>query len=32
LIRFVTHLNVSRAQCEQALDGLRAICTSRVGG
>jgi threonine aldolase len=31
LIRFVTHLNVSRAQCEQALDGLRTICASRLG-
>jgi threonine aldolase len=29
-IRFVTHLNVSRAQCEQALDRLRTICAPRV--
>jgi threonine aldolase len=26
LIRFVTHVNVSRAQCEQALQKLRAVC------
>jgi threonine aldolase len=30
LIRFVTHLNVSKAQCERALSGLRSICSSRV--
>jgi threonine aldolase len=30
LIRFVTHLNVSRASCERALDSLRAICDSQV--
>jgi threonine aldolase len=30
LIRFVTHLNVSRAQCEKALEKLRAICSSAV--
>jgi threonine aldolase len=30
LIRFVTHLNVSKAQCERALSGLRSICGSRV--
>jgi threonine aldolase len=30
LIRFVTHLNVSPAACEQALTGLRTICSSRV--
>jgi threonine aldolase len=30
LIRFVTHLNVSKTQCEQALSGLRSICSSRV--
>jgi threonine aldolase len=30
LIRFVTHLNVSRTSCEQALQSLRAICNSRV--
>jgi threonine aldolase len=29
-IRFVTHLNVSRAQCEQALEKLRAICRPAV--
>jgi threonine aldolase len=29
-IRFVTHLNVNRAQCEQALDALRAICAPAV--
>jgi threonine aldolase len=26
LIRFVTHLNVSKADCERALGGLRTIC------
>jgi len=31
LIRFVTHLNVSRADCEKALQCLRAICSARVG-
>jgi threonine aldolase len=30
LVRFVTHLNVSPAQCRKALDGLRAICNPRV--
>jgi threonine aldolase len=30
LIRFVTHLNVSRADCEKALQSLRAICRPRV--
>jgi threonine aldolase len=30
LIRFVTHLNVSTAQCEQALAILRTICHSRA--
>jgi threonine aldolase len=30
LIRFVTHLNVSRADCEQALQSLRTICNPRV--
>lgn len=30
LIRFVTHLNVSREACEQALTGLRTICNARV--
>jgi threonine aldolase len=30
LIRFVTHLNISKAQCERALSGLRSICGSRV--
>ena len=30
LIRFVTHLNVSRAQCEQALQKLRAVCNPQV--
>jgi threonine aldolase len=30
LIRFVTHLNVSEAQCERALSGLRSICSTRV--
>jgi len=30
LIRFVTHLNISTAQCERALSGLRSICGSRV--
>jgi len=30
LIRFVTHLNVSRAQCEQALQRLHAVCNPRV--
>ncbi len=30
LIRFVTHLNVSRADCEKALQSLRSICSSRV--
>jgi threonine aldolase len=30
LIRFVTHLNVSGADCERALKALRAICGSRV--
>lgn len=29
LIRMVTHLNVSREQCGQALVGLRAICAPR---
>jgi threonine aldolase len=29
-IRFVTHLNVSRANCEQALQSLRSICASPV--
>ena len=31
LIRFVTHLNVSRADCERALQILRAVCPSGVG-
>jgi len=30
LIRFVTHLNVSKVQCERALNGLRSICSPRV--
>jgi threonine aldolase len=30
LVRFVTHLNVSPAQCRKALDGLLAICNPRV--
>jgi threonine aldolase len=30
LIRFVTHLNVSPADCRQALAGLRAICETRA--
>jgi threonine aldolase len=30
LIRFVTHLNVSREDCEQALESLRTVCSSRV--
>ena len=30
LIRFVTHLNVSGADCKQALKALRTICSSRV--
>jgi threonine aldolase len=30
LIRFVTHLNVSREQCFRALDLLRAICAVRA--
>jgi len=29
-IRFVTHLNVSRADCAQMLQGLRAICETRA--
>jgi threonine aldolase len=31
LIRVVTHLNVSAAQCRQAVEKLRAICGKRVG-
>jgi threonine aldolase len=30
LIRFVTHLNVSRTGCEQALQSLRSVCNPRV--
>jgi threonine aldolase len=30
LIRFVTHLDVSRAQCEQALQRLRVACGKQV--
>jgi threonine aldolase len=30
LIRFVTHLNVSSADCKQALQSLRTICNTRV--
>jgi threonine aldolase len=30
LIRFVTHLNVSPADCARALESLRTICRSRV--
>jgi threonine aldolase len=30
LIRFVTHLNISRKGCERALESLRSICSSRV--
>ena len=30
LIRFVTHLNVSRGDCERALEGVRTVCNSRV--
>ena len=30
LIRFVTHLNVCRADCVQVLDGLRTICDTRA--
>ena len=30
LIRFVTHLNVSRAQCEMALQKLQHACGARV--
>jgi threonine aldolase len=28
LIRFVTHLNVSRTNCEHALQSLRTVCAS----
>ena len=30
LIRFVTHLNVSRQDCERALHALRTVCNLRV--
>jgi threonine aldolase len=30
LIRFVTHLNVSRVDCEKALQCLHSICSARV--
>jgi threonine aldolase len=30
LIRFVTHLNVSRADCKKALQSLRTVCSARV--
>jgi threonine aldolase len=30
LIRFVTHLNVSRADCDKAIQSLRTVCSSSV--
>lgn len=30
-IRFVTHLNVSRSDCEQALKAMEAVCSAKVG-
>jgi len=30
LIRFVTHLDVSRDQCAQAIEALTSICASNV--